>query len=93
MFAGFALDHAGTICARINKDQRDITVGTTPVWRTIWDSLQPTSLALRASGGQAYIHHMLASKRLADKFEGGQVDDSMYDQILRQVMLRSYLLK
>ncbi|KAF8173105.1 hypothetical protein BJ912DRAFT_992764 [Pholiota molesta] len=70
----------------------DISGGAAPVWRTIWDHLQPTSAtntmwafdAGCAVGGRNYIRHMLASKRLADRFEeGGQVDDSMYREIIR----------
>ncbi|KIL64452.1 hypothetical protein M378DRAFT_163218 [Amanita muscaria Koide BX008] len=67
----------------------DITAGATPVWWTIWNHLQPTSDAMCAFdsgcavGGRKFIRHMLASKRLADRFEeGGHVDDSMYSEII-----------
>jgi len=90
MITGYAIRNADKIRARLDEDQPEVTVGTAPIWRLIWDNLQPTSIAMWASdtgcgvSGRKYIRHMLASKRLADRLEeGGQVDNSMYSEILR----------
>jgi len=88
MLLAYALEHAEQIRACLDDDQLDITAGTEPVWRMLWDSIQPTSAAMWAFDtgcvcGRTSIRHMLTSKRLADRFEeGGQVDDSMYSEII-----------
>ncbi|EEB88594.1 hypothetical protein MPER_13498, partial [Moniliophthora perniciosa FA553] len=82
MLVIYAFQHADKIRALLNnKGQPDIAAGTAPIWRMVWDNLQPTSAAMWAfdagcaKGGRKYIYHILASKRLADIFEeGGQVD-------------------
>jgi len=90
MLLSLSFEYADQIRALLDQDSPDINAGAAPVWRTIWDHLQPTSAAMRAFdagcavGGRNYIRHILASKRLADRFEeGGQVDDSMYGEIIR----------
>ncbi|KAM6504170.1 hypothetical protein JOM56_001113 [Amanita muscaria] len=90
MLISLSFKCADQIRAALDKDPPDITAGATPVWRALWNHLQPTSNVMWAFdhgcavGGRNYIRHMLASKRLADRFEeGGQVDDSMYSEILR----------
>jgi hypothetical protein len=91
MLISLSFDCADQIRALLDQDPPDIHGGAAPpVWRTIWDHLQPTSATMWAFdagcavGGRNYIRHMLASKRLADRFEeGGQVDDSMYREIIR----------
>ncbi|OBZ68748.1 hypothetical protein A0H81_11302 [Grifola frondosa] len=90
MLVSWAFEQADKIRALLDQDPPDVTTGAAPIWRTIWDLLQPASKAMWsfdagcAQGGRTYIRHMLASKRLADRFEeGGQVDDSMYDEIIR----------
>ncbi|KZT24848.1 hypothetical protein NEOLEDRAFT_1093716 [Neolentinus lepideus HHB14362 ss-1] len=90
MLTGYAFKSTDKIRAYLDEDQPDVNVGTAPVWRMLWDDIQPTSTAMWAfdtgcaKGGPRSIRHVLASKRLADRFEeGGQVDDSMYSEILR----------
>ncbi|GLB45858.1 putative nucleotidyltransferase domain containing protein [Lyophyllum shimeji] len=90
MLISLSFEYADQIRALLDQDPPDINGGAAPVWRTIWDHLQPTSATMWAFdagcavGGRNYIRHILASKRLADRFEeGGQVDDSMYREIIR----------
>ncbi|KAF9481134.1 hypothetical protein BDN70DRAFT_566424 [Pholiota conissans] len=64
----FGFTHADRIRFHLSQIRRG---KAEPDWRTIWD-------------GRKYIRHILASKALADRFEeGGEVDSSMYDDILR----------
>ncbi|KAF8148302.1 hypothetical protein B0H34DRAFT_668993 [Crassisporium funariophilum] len=90
MLISLSFEYADQIRALLDQDPPDINAGAAPVWRTIWDHLQPTSATMWAFdagcavGGRNYIRHILASKRLADRFEeGGQVDESMYREIVR----------
>lgn len=90
MLVSLAFKRADRIRALLLKYQPDANAGEAPVWRMIWDCLQPTSTAMWAFdtgcavGGRIFIQHMLALKRLADRFEEGcPVDDSMYSQIIR----------
>ena len=90
MLIYLSFEYAEQIRALLDQDPPDINGGAAPVWRTIWDHLQPTSATMWAFdagcaiGRRNYIRHILASKRLADRFEeGGQVDDSMYREIIR----------
>ena len=84
-----ALRRAARIRTQLDGMEPDVTTGTMAIWKILWDKLQPTSVVMETfvsacMGGQEYIRHMLASKRLADIFEeGGQVDDSMYSEIVR----------
>lgn len=63
------------------------TAGAAPVWRMIWNCLQPgfhLYVGLCAIDGRNYNRHIVASKKLADRFEeGSEVDDSMYNDIMR----------
>lgn len=58
-------------------------------WRDIWPQLQKGHNAMwfwdvGCGGSRLYIDHMLASARLADHFERGEViDDSLYVDIVR----------
>lgn len=90
MLVRWAFDYASKIDVILKEQKPDVRTGSAPVWKKIWGFLQPTSTAMWsfdagcAVGGLAYLRHMLASKRLADRFEeGGQVDDDMYKDILR----------
>ncbi|KZT12667.1 uncharacterized protein LAESUDRAFT_640432 [Laetiporus sulphureus 93-53] len=90
MLVPLAFEYADQIRTLLTQDQPDATIGAAPVWRSIWNHLQSTSMTMWAFdagcavGGRAYIRHILASKRLADRFEeGGEVDDSMYSEIVR----------
>lgn len=59
------------------------------MWRDIWPRLQKGHNAMwcwdiGCAGARLYIDHMLASARLADHFERGEViDDSLYVDIVR----------
>lgn len=63
--------------------------GGDPIWADIWSRLQPRHMAMWSwdkgvASARYYINHMLASARLADRFEqGGVVDDSLYNDIVR----------
>ncbi|KAF5355113.1 hypothetical protein D9756_005557 [Leucocoprinus leucothites] len=92
MLIPFVFEYAEKAHAVLDQVRLEALPGTAPVWREIWDFLQPTSSAMWsfdtgcATGGQAYLRHVLASKNLADRFEeglGGRVDDAMYKDILR----------
>jgi hypothetical protein len=68
---------------------KPVVPGKAANWRILWNKLRSNSVHMYTlvdgcMGGQKYIRHMLASKRLADRFEDGQpVDESMYSEILR----------
>jgi hypothetical protein len=90
MLSPCALRRAAKIRAQLDDDKQDIILGKAPaIWKIIWNNLQPTSVVMQTFiagciGGQQYIRHMLASKRLADRFEEEyQVDESMYSEIVR----------
>ncbi|KAF5347777.1 hypothetical protein D9756_010319 [Leucocoprinus leucothites] len=90
MLIPFVFEYAEQARATLDQIQLEATPGTVPVWKEIWDYITPTSYAMWsfdtgcATGGRAYLRHVLASKKLADRFEeGGQVDDAMYKDILR----------
>ncbi|KXN84527.1 hypothetical protein AN958_07174 [Leucoagaricus sp. SymC.cos] len=85
-----AFEYADKIRILLDQNQLNLATDAAPFWREVWDLLQPSSMSMWAfdsgcvMGTRAYIRHMLASKSLADRFEdGGQVDDSMYKEILR----------
>jgi len=82
MLNPYVLRRAGQLHAQVVQGKEEN-------WRFIWNKLRPTSVFMftfvdGCMGGQKYIRHMLASKRLADRFEEGlPVDESMYSEILR----------
>ncbi|KAF8961052.1 hypothetical protein BDZ97DRAFT_1664813, partial [Flammula alnicola] len=90
MLVSLAFEHAEKISALLDQVQQDVMTGAAPVWRKIWNCLQPSSSTMWAFeagcavGGRNYIRHIIASKKLADRFEeGGEVDNSMYNDIIR----------
>jgi len=82
-------EHTEQTRALLDQVQPDITPESEPVWKKVWDCIQPGSTPMWlfdacCAGSGKYIRHMLASKKLADRFEeGGEVDDSMYIEIVR----------
>ncbi|KAF8884085.1 hypothetical protein CPB84DRAFT_1789585 [Gymnopilus junonius] len=93
-FIGPSREYAREVCIlELRKNPLnwlDVTAGDAPIWRIIWAHLQPTSMTMWcldsgcAVGGRKYIRHILASKRLADRFEeGGEVEGNMYKDIIR----------
>ena len=90
MLVWMVFDHVDQIRTLLTQNEVDVTKGDAPIWRILWDYLQPTSMTMWcldsgcAVGGRSSIRHILASKRLADRFEeGGEVDDCMYKGIIR----------
>ena len=90
MLVSLAFENAEQISALLDQVQPGVTTETAPVWRKIWDCLQPNSNSMWAFdagcavGGRNYIRHIMASKKLAERFEdGGEVDNSMYKYIIR----------
>jgi hypothetical protein len=90
MLVYIVFKHVDKIRTLLTQSKLDVTVGDAQVWKPIWDCLQLTSMTMWcldsgcAVAGPAYIRHILASKRLADRFEErGEVDNAMYKDILR----------
>lgn len=90
MLVLYVFEDADKIRLSLDEAQSDVIVGTAPIWRVIWDNLQPKSRTMWsfqtgcALFGPQLIRHMLASKRLADTFEeGGPITEDMYSEILR----------
>jgi hypothetical protein len=88
MLNPYVLLRADQLRAQLNST-KPVIPGKAANWRIIWNKLRSTSIIMYTlvdgcMGAQKYIRHMLASKRLADRFEEGQpVDESMYSEILR----------
>ncbi|KAF8914401.1 hypothetical protein CPB84DRAFT_1811705 [Gymnopilus junonius] len=78
MLASVVFDYVGQIRTLLTQNEVDAATGDLPIWKMVWNRLQPTSMTM------CYIKHILASKKLADRFEEeGEVDDSMYKDIVR----------
>ena len=75
------LEQAGQIDGPLNQVQPDCRAAL--VWRYTSSPVLPLWAfdAGCAVGGRNYIRHIVASKKLVDRFE--EVDDSMYNEIVR----------